>query len=54
MNCDILILFVLISNLSVLAVLYPREMDRVVDSYIDTIRNSIQSIRQIYRKVRRG
>lgn len=54
MNCDMLILVVLISNLSVLAVLYPREMDRVVDSYIETIRNGIQAIRQIYRKVRRG
>lgn len=54
MNCDMLILVVLISNLSVLAVLYPREMDRVVDSYIETIRNWIQTIRQIYRKVRRG
>lgn len=54
MNCDMLILVVLISNLSVLAVLFPREMDRVVDSYIETIRNWIQAIRQIYRKVRRG
>ena len=54
MNCDILILVVLISNLAVLAVLYPREMDRVVDSYIEIIRNWIQAIRQFYRKVRRG
>lgn len=54
MNCDMLILVVIISNLSVFAVLYPREMDRVVDSYIETIRNWIQAIRQIYRKVRRG
>lgn len=54
MNCDMLILVVLISNLSMLAVLYPREMDRVLDSYIETIRNSIQGIRKIYRKVRRG
>ena len=54
MNCDMLILVVLISNLAVLAVLYPREMDMILDSCIDTIRNSIQTIRQIYRKVRRG
>lgn len=54
MNCDILILVVLISNLAMLAVSFPREMDRVLDSYIDTIRNWIQAIRQIYRKVRRG
>ena len=54
MNCDMLILVVLISNLSVLAVLYPREMDRVVDSYIETICNWIQTIRKICRKVRRG
>lgn len=54
MNCDMLILVVTISNLAVLAVLYPREMDRVVDLYIETIRNWIQTIRQIYRKVRRG
>lgn len=54
MNCDMLILVVLISNLSVLAVLYPREMDMILDSCIDTIRNWIQAIRQIYRKVRRG
>lgn len=54
MNCDMLILIVLISNLSVLAVLFPSEMDRVVDSYIDTIRNWIQTICKIYRKVRRG
>lgn len=54
MNCDILILVVLISNLAMLAVLYPREMDRVVDSYIEIIRNCIQAIRQFYRKVRRG
>lgn len=54
MNCDILVLIVLLSNLAVLAVLYPREMDRVVDSYIETIRNWIQAIRKIYRKVRRG
>ena len=54
MNCDILILVVLISNLAMLAVLYPREMDMILDSCIDTIRNWIQAIRQIYRKVRRG
>lgn len=54
MNCDMLILVVPISNLAVLAVLYPREMDRVVDSYIETIHNWIQTIRQICRKVRRG
>lgn len=54
MNCDMLILVVLISNLAVLAVLYPREMDMILDSCIDTIRNWIQTIRQIYRKVRRG
>lgn len=54
MNCDMLILVVLISNLSVLAVLFPSEMNRVVDSYIETICNWIQAIRQIYRKVRRG
>lgn len=54
MNCDILILTVLISNLAMLAILYPREMDRVLDSYIETIRNSIQTICKIYRKVRRG
>nr|DAT66044.1 MAG TPA: hypothetical protein [Caudoviricetes sp.] len=54
MNCDILILVVLISNLAVLAVLYPREMDMILDSCIDTIRNCIQGIRKIYRKVRRG
>ena len=45
MNCDILILTVLISNLAMLAVSFPREMDRVIDSYIETIR-------KIYRKVR--
>lgn len=54
MNCDILILTVLISNLAMLAILYPREMDMILDSYIDTIRNSIQTICKIYRKVRRG
>lgn len=54
MNCDILILTVLISSLAMLAVLFPREMDRVIDSYIETIRNCIQAIRKIYRKVRRG
>lgn len=54
MNCDILILIVLMSNLAMLAVLFPREMDRVIDSYIETIRNYIQAIRKIYRKVRRG
>lgn len=54
MNCDILILTVLISNLAMLAILYPREMDRILDSYIDTIRNCIQAIRKIYRKVHRG
>ena len=54
MNCDMLILVVLISYLYMLAVLFPREMDRVLDSYIETIRNWIQAIRQIYRKVRRG
>lgn len=54
MNCDMLILVVLISNLSMLAALFPREMDRVLDSYIETIRNWIQGIRKIYRKVRRG
>ena len=54
MNCDILILVVLISNLAVLAVLYPREMDMILDSCIDAIRNCIQGIRKIYRKVRRG
>ena len=54
MNCDILILTVLISNLAMLAVLFPREMDRVIDSYIETIRNCIQTICKIYRKARRG
>ena len=54
MNCDILILTVLISSLAMLAVLFPREMDRVIDSYIETISNCIQAIRKIYRKVRRG
>lgn len=54
MNCDILILTVLMSNLAMLAVLYPREMDRILDSCIETIRNCIQGIRKIYRKVRRG
>lgn len=54
MNCDILILTVLISNLAMLAILYPREMDMILDSYIDTIRNCIQAIHRIYRKVRRG
>jgi hypothetical protein len=54
MNCDILILVVLISNLAVLAVLFPREMDRVLDSYIETIRNWIQAICKIFRKVHRG
>lgn len=54
MNCDILILVVLISNLATLAALFPREMDRVVDSYIETIRNWIQTVCKIYRKVRRG
>lgn len=54
MNCDMLILVVLISNLAVLAILYPREMDMILDSCIDTIRNSIQAICKFYRKVRRG
>lgn len=54
MNCDILILTVLMSNLAILAVSFPREMDRVIDSYIEIIRNWIQAIRKIYRKVRRG
>lgn len=54
MNCDILILVVLISNLAVLAVLYPREMDMILDSCIDIIRNWIQAICKIYRKVHRG
>lgn len=54
MNCDILILVVIISNLAVLSVLFPREMDRVLDSYIETIRNWIQAICKICRKVHRG
>ena len=54
MNCDIFILITLMQWLAILAVLFPREMDRVIDSYIDTIRNSIQTIRKIYRKVHRG
>lgn len=54
MDCDILILVVLISNLAMLAILYPREMDRILDSCIETIRNWIQTICKIYRKVRRG
>lgn len=54
MNCDMLILVVLISYLSMLAALFPREMDRVLDSCIETIRNLIQAIYKIYRKVCRG
>lgn len=54
MNCDILILVVLISNLAMIAILYPREMDRILDSCIDTIRSGIQAICKIYKKVHRG
>lgn len=54
MDCDILVLTVLLSNLAMLAVLFPREMDRVIDSYVETIRNCIQTICKIYRKVHRG